>query len=147
MSAFTNYLEDALLDHILRVVGGGSAYSRPATIYLGLFTQATTDGLTSGGGDGGAPYEVTTLGGSLYARQAVEFSDPSATPGQVSNVSDITFPTAGASWGTITHFALFDSGTYGAGNALYHAALATPKTVDSGDTFQVLTGQLIVGHD
>ena len=35
MSAASNYLENAVLDHVL----GGTAYTQPTTLYLGLFTN------------------------------------------------------------------------------------------------------------
>lgn len=144
MAAFTDYLEAALLTHILRSPSG-SAFARPTAVWVGLFFQATTDSLTSGGGNGGPPGEVSTLGGSAYTRMGVTFSVPAS--GQVSNTADITFPVAGAGWGTITHLAIFDTQTYGVGNALFHGPLATPKTINTGDTFRFLTGQLIVGLD
>lgn len=140
MAAFTNYLETALLNHVLRVVGGGPAFARPASVHVALFISATTDGLTSGGvGEG----EVANAGG--YARQAVQFTVPAS--GQCSNTADITFPTASGGWGTVTHIAIFDNATYGTGNALFHAPLATPKTINTGDTFRFLINQLIVGLD
>lgn len=142
MAAFTDYLENALLNHVLRNPTG-PAFARPASVWVALFNLATTDALTSGGiGQG----EVSNSG-TGYARQAVVFTDPTITPGQCANNADITFPTATAGWGTVTHIAIFDVSTYGSGNALFHGPLATPKTINTGDTFRFLTGQLIVGLD
>ena len=39
MAGFTDYLEDKVLDHVF----GGSAYSAPGTLYVGLFTAAPSD--------------------------------------------------------------------------------------------------------
>ena len=144
MAAFTDYLENALLDHVLRQSAGGPAYARPASVWVGLFVLPTTDTLTSGGGNGVGQGEVTSLGGSAYARQQVTFSAPSS--GQCSNTVDIVFPTAGGTgWSTVTHVAIFDNSGYGTGQALFHGQLATSKTVNNGDTFRFLAGQLVVG--
>ena len=43
MAGFTDYLEDKVLDHVF----GGSAYTAPTTLYVGLFTAAPSD---TGGG-------------------------------------------------------------------------------------------------
>jgi hypothetical protein len=134
MAAFSDYLEDTLLNHTLRNV----AYPVVPSVYVALFISATSDTTTTGGTGQG---EVNTAG-TGYARQGpVVFSAPSG--GQVSNTVDIVFPTALAGWGTVTHVAIFTavSGL----QCLYHAPLATPKTVNTGDTFRFLAGQLIVG--
>ena len=43
MAGFSDYLEDKVLDHVF----GGSAYTAPGTLYVGLFTAAPSD---TGGG-------------------------------------------------------------------------------------------------
>lgn len=124
----TNYLETQILNHVLR----NTAYTPPATIYVGLFTILPTD---AGGG--------TEVSGGAYARQSVTFTAPS--PDTVSNTADVTFPVATANWGTIVGFALFDAIT--AGNMLYYTALDTSRTVLTNDQFRFPTGQLIVVED
>lgn len=47
------------------------------------------------------------------AATASSGSEPSVTPAQVTNGSTITFPTATASWGTVTAFGLYDAVTGG----------------------------------
>jgi len=96
----SNYLEDNLLNHVLRAI----PYTPPASIYVALFTTAPTDS-TPG----------TEVTGGSYARQPVTFTAPSS--GTCANVADITFPTATVGWGTVTSFGLFDQGA--AGNLLY----------------------------
>ncbi len=128
MGSFTDYLENALINHILR----NTTYTSPTTIYVGLFTAAPSD---SGGG--------TEVSGGGYARQAATFSAPSA--GATSNAADITFPTATANWGTITHVALFDAAT--GGNMLFWGALTTSKAVNTGDVLKILAGDLDVTLD
>jgi hypothetical protein len=116
MSAMSDYLENALVNAVLR----NTAYTSPATVYAALFTTATDD--ASGG---------TEVVGGSYARTAVTFGAPSN--GVTSNSGTVTFPTASASWGLVSHFAIMDAATNG--NRLFHGALQVPKTVDSGDVF------------
>lgn len=123
----SDYLENALLNHST----GKSALTMPS-VYLALFTTATTD---AGGGT-----EVSTSG-SAYARQNIPAGSwASASGGSTSTSADVNFPTATASWGTITHVALFDAAT--AGNMLWHGPLSASKAIGSGDVFRMASGQL-----
>lgn len=128
MDAKTNYLEDALLDHVLR----NTAFTSPTTVYVGLFTADPTD---SGS-------QASEVSGGSYARVAVTFGAPSG--GTVANSGIVTFPTATASWGTITHMGILDDPT--TGNMLYHGALASSKVVDSSDTVSFAIGALTVSE-
>jgi len=124
MSAASDYTENLALTWLLT----SSSATRPSAWYLGLFTSATSD---AGGG--------TEVSGGSYARQSVAFTVSTST---ASNSATITFPTASASWGTITHVAVYDAST--SGNQLFHGAVTTSKTIDSGDTFQVTSGNLTI---
>ena len=129
----SDYLENELLDHVL----GGGDYSRPATVYVALYTTAPTD---AGGG-------VEVSGGS-YARVAVTNNAtnwPAASGGAKSNGTAITFPTATADWGTVVAFAILDAAT--AGNFLYWGDLTQSKTVNNGDTATFAVGDLDVTED
>ena len=137
MAAMSDYLEQKLLDEVFNGVG----FTSPAT-YIALFTAAPSD---SGGGT-----EVT---GGSYARKQVNVNGGSSptwnlavTEGGggylVDNLHDITFVTASADWGSITHFGIFDALT--TGNLLVHGALTAPKTVQNGDTFKFAVGDLDV---
>jgi hypothetical protein len=119
MAAKAQTLANSLLDAVLRNV----AYSSPAAVYAALYTVAPTP-TTSG-------TEVVTSGGTLYNRVAATFS--AAAAGATSNSGAVTFPIAGASWGTVVSAAITDNATPGAGNILYFGALGTPKTVGVGD--------------
>jgi len=67
--------------------------------------------------------------------------DPTgATDGHSANNAAITFGPASATWGTITHIGIFDASS--TGNMLFHGALETSKTIASGDSMQVATGEL-----
>jgi len=117
VGSFNDYLELKILDHVV----GKTAYTMP-TAYIALFTAAPSD---TGGGT-----EVT---GGSYARVATSGADwNAAAAGAIDNAAAITFPTATASWGTVTHFAIMDAAT--AGNYLAWGALTTSKAVGNGDT-------------
>jgi hypothetical protein len=128
MAEFSDYLEDKIIDHILRA----QAFTPPATIYVGLFTAAPSD---AGGG--------TEVSGGSYARQSVALS--AASGGASSNSADITFPQATADWGTIGWLALFDA--VSAGNMLMWSALDASKVINNGDTFKINAGDLDVTVD
>jgi hypothetical protein len=127
MAEMSNYLENALLNATLNA----TTYTAPATVYVSLWTSNPTDA-----GDG------TEVTGGSYARTAVSFATASGTSGNILNDADVTFPTATASWGTVGWIGINDAAT--AGNLLYHTALDTSKTIDSGDIFKISTGNLSV---
>jgi hypothetical protein len=127
MAEMSNYLENALLNATLNA----TTYTAPATVYVSLWTTDPTD---AGSG--------TEVSGGSYARTAVSFATASGTSGNILNDADVTFPTATASWGTVGWIGINDAAT--AGNLLYHTALDTSKTIDSGDIFKISTGNLSV---
>lgn len=59
-----------------------------------------------------------------------EFDPVTITIGN--NPNPIVFPEATGDWGTITHFALFDSANYGAGNMLFYGPMYVPREVTAG---------------
>ena len=124
MSAASDYTENLALTFLLTA----STATRPTAWYVALFTTATND--TSGG---------TEVTGGSYARQTVAWT---VTNDTAANTSTITFPTASASQGTITHVAIHDAST--AGNRLFHGAVTTSKSIDTGDTFQITAGSLTI---
>lgn len=124
----SDYAENALLAHSV----GKAAFAAP-TVYLALFTTATTD---AGGGT-----EVPTTGGTLYARQQVPAASwAAASGGSIATSADVNFPAAGVSWGTITHIALFDAAS--GGNMIWHGPLSASKAIGAGDVFRMASGQL-----
>ena len=127
MAEFSNYLENALINATLRA----TTYTSPATVYVSLYTSDPTDA------DTGTEVSTSATG---YARTAVTFGAPSN--GVSTNSADVTFPTATASWGTVTHIGIHDAST--SGNLLFHTPLDTSKTIDSGDIFKIITGNLSV---
>lgn len=129
MSA-SNYLENEILDHILGQ--GARDFTSPANLYVGLFTTDPTDAGTG-----------TEVSGGSYARTAVAFD--AAASGSASNTANVTFTTATADWGTVTHAAVYDAAS--GGNMLFHGGLTTSKSVTNGDTFQISAGQLTITLD
>ena len=120
--SFTNFLETEILDHVF----AGAAYTAPSTKYIALFTSAPGE---AGGG--------TEVSGTGYARQAMAFTTSGDT---TSNSGAVEFPTAGASWGTITHVGIFDAST--SGNLKVYATLTASKAIADGDVFRVPAGDL-----
>jgi hypothetical protein len=125
MAEFSNYLENAIINAVLR----NTTYTSPATVYVSLYTSDPTDA------DSG-----TEVSGGSYARTAVTMGAPSN--GVSTNSADVTFPTCTASWGSVTHIGIHDAST--GGNLLFHTPLDTTKTIDSGDIFKITTGNLSV---
>ena len=133
MSAFSDYLENKVLDHIF----GGGDYTRPGTLYFALYTAAPTD---SGGG--------TEVSGGSYARKAVTNNGtnfPSASGGQQTNGAEIAFPTATASWGEVVAWGILDAST--GGNLLAHGALTTARDIQNGDTPKFQASTFVVSLD
>ncbi len=133
----TNYLELGLLDHLL----GGPDYTRPATVYFVLFTSAPSEYGTG-----------TEVSGGGYARVAVANNNtnfPVATsPGGVGtkiNATSISFPAAAASWGTVTHFGIYDAAS--GGNLLIYGTLTSARAVTTGDTPRFLANAFSLTAD
>ena len=126
MAELSTYMEDRIVNFMRNV-----AITGQAAVYVALFTQ--DDGLEAG--------TITSeVSGGSYARQLAGLS--ASSDGVSANAADITFPTATAAWGTVTHCALIDAST--AGNVIMHSALDASKTVGDGDTFKINTGELDV---
>jgi hypothetical protein len=114
MSAFSDYAENGVFDHLLR----NTALTSPVTVYAALFTSAVNDDASG-----------TEVTGGSYARQSVTFGAPSNGSG--SNSVAVTFPTATAGWGTVTHVAIFDNSV--GGNLILWGALTSSRVVQNGD--------------
>jgi hypothetical protein len=146
MTAASNYLENKILDHVLKfgngslTVGTGSGYAAPATLYLALFNNTSTNALANL--EAGTLTDEVSTSGTAYARQTIAFD--AASSGTSASTATVTFPTATASFGSITHIAVMDSDVEGSGNVLFYGAVTTAKTIDTGDTFQVSAGNLTI---
>lgn len=122
MSSFSDYLEDAVLDHVFRNV----ALTSPTTVYLALYTVTPSD---AGGGT-----EVT---GGGYARQAITFG--AASGGAMSNSALVSFTASGANFGTVAAVGIFDA--VSGGNLLAWDGI-TSAVVDDGDTIEFAIGDI-----
>lgn len=131
MPAKSTFLENALLNHVLRGNTGGTAYSQPATLYVALYT---TNATAAGPG--------TEVSGGSYARQAVTFNAPAN--GSAASAANVTFPIASAPWGTVVSIGICDALT--GGNMLYYGSLSVSKTIGTGDDFIVNAGNLTLGE-
>jgi hypothetical protein len=136
MSAASNYLEDKLLDHTLRY--STAPYTGASTLYLALFNNTSGNALANL--EAGTLTDETSTSGTAYSRKAVTFA--AASSGTSATNATVTFDAATASWGTITHIAVMNAST--AGNVLFYGAVTTSKTIDTGDTFQVSSGNLTI---
>ena len=125
--SFSNFLENKVLGHVF----GATPYTAPATLYVGLFTSSP--------GETGSGTEVS---GGSYARQTIAFT---VTGSQASNTAAVEFPTATASWGTVTFAAIYDA--LSGGNLLAYGALTTSKTIDNGDVFRIPAGDFDINLD
>lgn len=131
MSAFSNYLENELVNAILRggtYTGGG--------VYIALYTADPGEEGTSG-----------ELRDSNYLRQRAHtavVSDGFTVPsnGTTTNTKNIVFPPILDTQVTITHWGIFDA--QNAGNMLFHASLLNPKTLDPTDVLSFPTGALTI---
>ena len=129
MSAASDYTENKVLDHDLAT----AAWTAPTNVYVGLHTSSPADDASGTG-------EVT---GGSYVRKEATFA--SASGGSASTSATITFDAATANWGTISHIGIYDASS--AGNLLFHGAVTTSKTIESGDTFQISSGNLSISLD
>jgi hypothetical protein len=129
MANASNTLENYLLNSIF----GNASYS--ANLTVKLYTSALSD---AGGGT-----EVT---GGSYAAAVVTNNTtnfPNSTTGVISNATAITFAQATASWGTVTHFGVFNDSS----ELVVWGALDVPKTVATNDVFSFAPSQLVCSCD
>lgn len=104
----------------------------PTRYYIGLSTSAPNINGTN----------VTEPGtGAGYARVELNsLSEPS--DGVVTNIQAINFNESTASWGTVTHFVIYDSDVVGTGNLLMYGLLSTPRTVETATIMTIKEGYL-----
>lgn len=125
MSAMSDYLELKFLDHFT----GTASTSAPSAVYVGLSTGSL--------GDDNSGTELT---GNNYARKAVTFA--SASSGSISSNAAVEFNAATGSWGSVSHFGIFDAAS--SGNLLFHGAFSSAKTIASGDVLKIASGSLTI---
>ena len=121
-------LSNTFETNVLTWMFTADAVTRPTSWYLALFT--------SNPDEDGSGTEVSGSG-TAYARQSVSFTVSGNT---ASNSAAVEFPTATASYGTVTHVGVYDAST--AGNLIAYAALTTSKAIDTGDVLRIPASDL-----
>lgn len=116
MGSLANFLEDEVLDHILKV----GSYSPPATVYLAL--------LTGDPGETGLLTNECDYGG--YARVSIAFA--AAATRAIANNAQVDFAACTSGSNLVTHWALMDGDVEGSGNVMAYGAFTTGKTVSTG---------------
>ena len=130
MGSFSDWLENEFLDHVL----GVGAMTATAATYVGLHIGDPLD--TGAGGTG----EVTNA--NAYARVAITWGAPASRA--ITQNAAVNFAEATGSWGTVDYWGIYDSGTYGGGNYLAHGALSASRSVVSGNTPSIASGQTTI---
>lgn len=137
--SFSNYMAQALLNSTFGKTSNFGALGSAPTIYVGLSTTAPAEDGTN----------VTEPVGNNYARVSTAAGDWNAAsladPSALDNANSITFPTASGSWGSCTHFVLYDA--VSGGNYLGGSSLTTSKSPGNGDTPSFAANSLTVTLD
>lgn len=130
MSAFSNYLENEILDW----VNGGAFPTQPSATWVQLFN--------------GSPTETGSGGTGLYSRVPVAAGGWTTTTGAtatITNTTALVITTSAASSAYADHFGIFDNST--SGNLLFYGALGTAKTISVGDEVKFNASQLTIRVD
>lgn len=114
---------------------GWTRHTNLATVKVGLFTS---DPGEAGGG--------TEVSGNNYSRISITNNSTNfaaASSGVKVNSVDFFSAVASGTWGSMTHWVLFDN----AGNPLYYGSLGGTVTVANGDQVVIRAGNLIISED
>ncbi len=125
MGSLSNFAELEFLDHLL----GVTAWTTPAAVYLSLHT-ANPDEDASG----------AECSGSGYTRKVCSFG--SAASRSIAQDVAVQFAEATGSWGTVSHWALWDTLT--TGNMLAYGSFGTATAVGSGEAPSIASGTVVV---
>lgn len=128
-------LSDSYSNQLLDLAFSKATNNFPATYYVALSTTTPTNTGTN----------VTEPVGNSYARVAVTNNStnfPAASGRAKSNGVVIAFNTATGSWGTCTHFCLYDAAS--GGNFVAWGALTTPVSPTAGTQASFAVGALVI---
>lgn len=121
--------------HFLNLVAGNIFQTKttpaiPSEMWIGLSTTAPNVNGTN----------VTEPSSSAgYSRIKLDMlGEPSI--GVVTNESNIDFNESTASWGTVTHFVIYDA--QNGGNLLQYGSLSTPRSVEAATIMTIKSGYL-----
>ncbi len=131
MTDMSNYLEDALLDHVL----GNTAFTQPTNIYALLHVgdpgETGASNLATDTTKSGAITFAAASGGSAASSAAASWTS-----------------LATADPDTLSHVSLWDNSGAGAtGNCLFKGALSSSVVVNDGDDFTIPSGSLTIAFD
>lgn len=122
MASMSDYLEEALRDHVLRNI----AYTSPTDVYMSLVTVVWADDGTG-----------TEVVGGSYARKVLAFIAGGGA-GDATTSAALTWLNMPAC--TVVGAGIHDA--VAAGNLLLHAPLPSPKVVAAGQTFEFTAGDV-----
>ena len=129
MSAMSPYLQNRLLDHVLRGDEPDTSFTQPSEVYVSLH-----DGEPNGTGE-------NEIEGGGYMRQQAHFEEPS---NGVTMISDaLVFE--GLTATTVTWIGIWDSQSEG--NLLYQGALDPHRVVSEGEDLPFSSNSLGVAHE
>ncbi|MBA7701750.1 hypothetical protein ES703_110495 [subsurface metagenome] len=132
MENISTYLEEALLNHVMRNI----EYTRPTTVYCGLADDVAVD----------AELEAGTLTNEITAytgdRKAITFGAPTqeSDKATIKNTAALEFELMPAV--TVKYAIVCDAATVG--NILYWMPLTAEKTCNPGDTFRLPIDALVL---
>lgn len=127
--SFSNTFET----HVLNYVFTATSVTRPTAWYVALFTSNPAEDASG--------TEVSTSG-TAYVRKTVAFT---VSGNLATNSAAVEFPTATASFGTVTHIGVFDAST--SGSLIAYSALSASKAIATGDVFRIPAGDLDITLD
>ena len=130
MGSFSDYMEDAVLDHLFM----NTALGQPTNLYVALCKSTIAED------DTGSTLPTEVTGGS-YVRTICNTWD-AASGGATANSQPCTFPEATANWGTVTDFAIVNHST--TGQVWGYGKLTAEKKIGTGDTAKFATSDLDV---
>lgn len=140
MSDLTTYAEEQFLQWSFT---GSSMPTAHSNVHIALHTSDPGD----------APDGSTEVSAGDYDRASVSASTTNFTvnvndgsPSEVDNDNEISFGVATSSWGTVTHFSVWDGST-SSDNPLWASDLAQSKSVESNDEIRFLAGDLTAQID
>lgn len=133
MSAFSDYLEEGILQHTLR----GNSLPTPSTIYIALFSSDPTDAASGNEvTDSGYVRQDAAKGGTIDSGWTAPAT--SSDGKMTSNAKLVQFPPIADGTVTVSHYAIFDAQT--GGNMLYHAPFTVAKTLEINDVLSIDVG-------
>lgn len=133
--SFADFLENEVLDQLF----GALDYAEPASVYFALSTTTPND-------DGTNFTEPVGNGYVRLTKDNDKVTWTTASGGALDNAIALTFATAsGGSWGTVTHFGIYDA--VSGGNQMAWGTLPVSKTINDGDTAEFAIGALDITLD